>query len=254
MTTATATPTISSYSQWKSLSRAEFTLLRRNSLQLFYALIMPLLAPFIFRGLSEVEGVDGLLTMVVTMIALFGLVFVAYYNPLSALVNRREESVLQRLRAGEVSDRTILVAMATPGFTIGLLMALATIAISVPVLNLDVPANIPLLVVTLVVTACLFILMAGATAAYTRTAESAQITSMPFIMIVFIGAVVPLLNESSTLYQVGQFLPTAPIAAFIEVAWFGNGQNLGQPTAILVAWIVIAAATFRSKFRWAKRN
>ena len=237
-----------------SLIRAEFILLRRNSIQLFYAFIMPIAAPFLFRSLSEDEGVDGILAATVTMILLFGLVFVSYYNPLSAIVTRREQSVLLRLRAGEVSAPTILTAIAAPGFIIGLLMAAATIAVSVQALDLPVPTNIPLILLTLVLTVTMLIVFAYATAIVTRTAESAQITSMPIIMIALLGAAVPLLPESdSLLYEAAQFLPTAPVAELLAAGWFGPADDLVRPILIIVAWIALAALYCMKSFRWAKR-
>lgn len=257
MTTTVDTPRVSPFSRWASLTKAEFVLLRRNALQLFYALIMPLAAPFLFRDLADVEGVHGLLASVITLIVLFGLVFVAFYNPLSAIVNRREESVLQRLRGGEVSDATILTSVSAPGFLIGVLMAFATIAISVPALGLDIPVNIPLMIATILVTAAMFVVMAFATSISTRTAESAQITSMPFIILVFLGAAVPLMPDTTlTLYQIGQFLPTAPVAELLSASWFGpvDFAELGQPLLILLAWTVLPALYAAKRFRWAKRS
>ena len=118
-----------------ALSRAEFTLLRRNRVLLFNALVMPLVFPIALlivgsrAGDLEAAGVSTVLEI----FALFILVFVVYYNLLSVFTTRRDELVLKRLRTGESSDFQILAGPAVPSFVLTVVLSVivggATIAL-----------------------------------------------------------------------------------------------------------------------------
>ena len=255
--TTTETRTVSAFSQWTSLTKAEFTLLRRNTMQVMYAIALPLAVPLMFTQMAKREGIGEFLGMFVALILAIGLTFVSYYNTLSAAVNRREEQVLTWLRAGEVGDGTILASLVSPGFFLGLIMSVGMFAVAIAVLDLPIPTNIPLLAACVTATVVLFLLAGLATTIFTRTAESAQITSMPVIMLLTLGpGLIPMRNIlNDTLTTVTEFIPTTAMADVMSIAWFGGDlADAGKPMAILVGWIVLTAMIVATQVRWSRRG
>ena len=165
----------------------------RNRLTLIYAVVLPLL-PF---GLLLVDdnGARGAGANAVITALMMAALFPVYANLLSQFVSRRDEVVLKRLRTGESTDADIIVALALPG----LFVALTTSALAIPiavVLGQDPPLNPLLYALTVVVTLTLFVAFACWTAAWTRSAEAAQLTSMPVVVVVVLGQVATAFPEN----------------------------------------------------------
>lgn len=256
-----------------ALSRAEFTLLGRNRLLLFNALVLPLVFPvgilILARdgGLSDTAVASGL-----EMFALFLFVFVVYYNLLSVYATRRDELVLKRLRTGECSDTEILSGPAVPSW---LLTAVLTVLVGICVVGLGgrVPVN-PLLVALAVAGgAALFTALALITSAVTRNAEAAQITCMP-VMVVATAGLTSIRNAVPD--NVSQLLDLTPLAAIVDIlgtGWVGHPMPdsaaadttdpavgfvdtmtaAGGPLLVLTAWIVVSVLAARVYFRWEPR-
>lgn len=253
----TAVRTINPISQLVSLSHAEFVLLTRNVVQLFYAVVMPLMIPFLFANVTDSEGLDGLLASVITLSILFALLLVSYYNPLSALVNRREESTLQRLRAGELSDGLILLSVCMPGLIIGVIIPAITLFLAMKILNLPTPEHVWLIILATVLMLALLPLLAILTANFTRTAESAQMTSMPLITIMSVGSFAQMVPDSAptVLRVIVQAIPSGPFSDLMTMGWFGGVETstVLRATGIMLAWIIVCAGYAKLRFRWAPR-
>ena len=144
--------------------------------------------------------------------------FPVYASLLSQLVTRRDELVLKRLRTGESTDADIIVALALPG----LVIALTTSALTVPLavaLGQDPPLNPPLYALTVVGTLLLFVAFALWTAAWTRNAEAAQLTSMPVIALVILGQIATAFTDDVRRWT--DLTPGAAITDLVRVSWFG---------------------------------
>ena len=87
---------------------------------------------------------------VVTSLTAFTLLFVVYYNLVTALVARREELVLKRLRTGETSDAEILAGTAAPAVAIAWGQILIGAVAAVTAFGMGLPAN-PLVVLAAIV-------------------------------------------------------------------------------------------------------
>ncbi|MFZ2527685.1 MAG: ABC transporter permease [Rhodococcus sp. (in: high G+C Gram-positive bacteria)] len=256
-----------------ALSRAEFTLLGRNRLLLFNALVLPLVFPvgilILARdgGLSDTAVASGL-----EMFALFLFVFVVYYNLLSVYATRRDELVLKRLRTGECSDTEILSGPAVPSW---LLTVVLTVLVGICVVGLGgrAPVN-PLLVALAVVGgAALFTALALITSALTRNAEAAQITCMPVVVVATAGLTS---IRNAVPDNISQLLDLTPLAAIVDIlgtGWVGHPVTdpaaadttdpavgfvdtvtaAGGPLLVLAAWIVVSVLAARIYFRWEPR-
>jgi ABC-2 type transport system permease protein len=132
-----------------TLSRSEFTLLVRNRVLLFNALIMPLLFPVVVLIIgrnSDAGLTDTIVSSALEVFSLFLLVFLVYYNLLSAYATRRDELVLKRLRTGEATDNQILLGPAVPSFALTIVLTIVIVAV-IAVLGGGLPVNPILLVV-----------------------------------------------------------------------------------------------------------
>ena len=246
------------------LARTNVTVLMRNRLNLSYAILLPLL-PLGLLFLGE-RGDVGVGASNVSTVLLMALLFPVYYNVLSMVVTRRDELVLKRLRTGEARDAEILLSIAIPGTIITVVVALMTVPLSMAA-GLPLPVN-PLLVLVGILLACAtFAALAVWTAAWTRNAEAAQMTSLPIILLATIGLMRPGFPESSHVWF--GLTPGAALSDVVRVGWFGRTTELSSTEAVgfagtwaevapalgvLALWAVIAVVLARRSMRWEPRT
>jgi ABC-2 type transport system permease protein len=266
MSTATATDRFS-LRRTASLSRWNWTLLTRNRLALLYAIVMPLL-PLLLLLTGERGAEAGGASSITTMFLVAGL-FPVYYNILAQFVSRRDELVLKRMRTGEVRDTELIVSIAVPG----VLSALAIAAISVPVaaaLGQSLPVNPVLYVVGAVLSVTMFTAFAYWTAAWTRSAEAAQLTSLPIILLVSAGPLISAIPDmSDALRNIIELTPGAAMSELVRAGWFGlDGPEATktslefadtwkagvQPISTLLAWTVVGVSLAKRSMRWEPRS
>lgn len=246
------------------MARWNAVLLTRNKLALFYATVLPL-APLLLV-LAGARGDTGSGAAAIVSSVLVAGLFPVYYNVLSQFVNRRDELVLKRMRTGEVRDNELLAAIALPGVVI----ALAIIAVSVPIMaafGQPWPLNPLVVAVMAVATVVMFAAFAYWTAAWTRNAEAAQLTSLPIIMLAVIGQVS--ISFPDTLREIASYTPGAAITELVRVGWFGLAEGeasdpslafgdtwaaAAPPLLVLIAWTVIAVDLMRRSMRWEPRS
>lgn len=252
-----------------TLSRSEFTLLVRNRVLLFNALVMPLLFPVVVLvvGKRSDSGLtDQVVSSALEIFALFLLVFLVYYNLLSAYTTRRDELVLKRLRTGEATDNQILLGPAVPSFALTTVLTLVVAGL-VAALGGGTPVNPLLLVLGFGGGAALFAALALITSTFTRNAEAAQITSLPIILIAmagtgFLSGIVP---ES-----VDSLIDLTPMAAVLDVVnlgWIGTTdpdssalafvdtfEPALKPLLVIGAWILGSIVVAKTHFRWEPRG
>ncbi len=268
MTTSTApTATPSRLRRTLALAGAETRLLLRNRTAVVNSVLLPLLlvAGVPVAGL----GGDGPLgaRLAVTAIAVT-LVFLTYYNLVTTYVARREELVLQRMRSGELTPVEVLLGTATPTLLVTVVQVLLVLAGTAVIGEWSAPVDVVLPLVALVGGMALMTLLAAASTSFTRTAESAQITTLPLVVLASVtsGVMVPLAAFSD---QVAQVLRLTPIEPIVELArlglagqtwdgrtvdWAGAWAAAPQPLLVLAAWIAVAAVVASRVFVWAPRR
>src|SRR5690348_11936363 len=103
-----------------ALARAEGVLLRRNRIALLTALALPVAMVYSLKasGVLGAGGSRGAGSMLLIGLTVSALLLPVYYNLVTAMVARREELVLKRLRTGEATDAEILAGTAAPAITI----------------------------------------------------------------------------------------------------------------------------------------
>lgn len=245
------------------LARFNGLLLLRNRLAMVYGLVLPL-APLalLFAG-ERGDGGAGAAAIVTTLTV--AVLFPVYYNLLSQFVTRRDELVLKRLRTGETRDLELIGGLALPGVVIALTVA----AIAVPVamaLGQPAPLN-PAVYAAAVVVACgLFVAFALWTAAWTRNAEAAQMTSLPVILLAVVGQMSVGFPEEVRRWV--DLTPGAAVTELVRVGWFGFGEPgteqtldlaetwaaAGQPLLVLIVWTVLAVWLAARSMQWEPRT
>ncbi|HWT94972.1 MAG TPA: ABC transporter permease [Solirubrobacteraceae bacterium] len=249
------------------LARWNAVLLTRNRLAAVYAVVLPLLPLLLLlagdRG-AEATGAGAVVTMF-----LVTALFPVYYNVLAQFVNRRDELVLKRMRTGEVRDAELVASIALPG----VLCALVLTALAVPIaaaLGQSLPVNPLLYAVTAVLAVVMFTAFAYWTAAWTRSAEAAQLTSMPIIVLASLGPLASSMPEmSERLRDALSLTPGAAMADLVRIGWFGldgpgadqatlsfaeTWGQAGQPLAVMAVWAWIAITLARRSMRWEPRG
>lgn len=246
------------------LARTNATLMMRNRLTLSYAFVMPLL-PLALLLLGERGDVDGGSSAIGTTV-LMALMFPVYYNLLSMFVSRRDELVLKRLRTGEVRDPELVLSMALPGIVITVLVFLLTVAVAMAT-GLSFPLNPVMLLVGLLMACAAFTAFALWTASWTRTAEAAQMTSMPVVLLATVGLLKPAFPES--MHRWVDLLPGAAVSDLLRISWFGRSAELGSTETfgfwetwaqaapaigVLAGWTVLAVWLAWRSMQWEPRS
>ncbi|MBX6749448.1 MAG: ABC transporter permease [Micromonosporaceae bacterium] len=248
------------------LSRTEFTLFWRNKTAVVTALVLPA-AMVVFYARIDASATGGISVnaYILTGAVALMLLFVVYYNLVTAYVARREELVLKRLRTGEARDGEILAAGALPAAVVALAQTAVAVGIGAVLLDLPVPVNVVVLLVGLLGGIVVFALLAAASTAFTKTVEFAQISTLPVLMICVVGsgALVPLSVLPDAAAAVLRFVPLAPVVDLLRLGWVGGPDGAGfleafgragEPVAILVGWIVVGWLALRRWFRWEPRR
>ncbi|WP_035850971.1 ABC transporter permease [Kitasatospora azatica] len=248
----------------RALGRAELTLLLRNRTAVAVALLLPVGTVAAWRpamGQFAEGGAAGPLNeqLVSGGIGLV-LLYVVYYNLVTAYVARREELVLKRLRTGEPTDLEILAGTALPAVAVALAQCLALVAAGAALLHLGLPRRPELLLAGLALGVPLQAALAAASTAFTRSVELAQLTTAPLILLSAVGSgvLIPLGSMPQLMGEVCRWLPLTPVMELVRAGWIG-GSSAGAAQVLLElaaasAWTLFAAFAVRRWFRWEPRR
>lgn len=270
-TARTATPARAPRSRrLLALARAEILLLVRNRTTLFNAVALaPLLVAFIGVTGTDALPAEGARAMAGTLLGMLialALVIVIYYNLTTTFVARREELVLKRLLTGDVSRGEIIAAYTTPALVItAAQLVLGVVAMAIW-LELPQVQNAAWLAIAVVGGVVAFTLLAVASSGVTRTVETAQLTTLPVLMVAtaLSGMLVPLHLLPEMVEQVAQWTPMYPVVALVQhglgtpaldgTASSGAFADVQQPLLALALWIVLGALAARRWMRWEPRR
>lgn len=255
----------------RALAKAEYLQFRRNRTLVFMGTVFPIGMPLAMFFLARAEDGAASAWTVVTleMFAVVALLFVQYYSVLSMVTTRRGEGVLKRLRTGEAADWQIMAAPAVPGALLTVVGA-AVITAVVYAAGAPAPVNVGLMLLSLVGGLVVFTALALLTAAYTKDAEAAQVTSLPVIAVAVMGMASMREMLPERYAAIADYSPFAAVSDLLSLGavgrlgsdpatttaldFAGTVEQMVSPLAILVAWTVLALALVRRKFRWDDRG
>lgn len=252
----------------RSLALAELRLLLRNRTALFSAFVLPLAMVGLIASIELEDSELSTNAFLITSLLSFVLLVAVYYNLVTTYVARREELVLKRLRAGELTDREILAGVAVPGIAVALAQCVLAAVAGAVFLGLPVPVNAVLVVVALAGGIVVFVLLAAASAAFTRTTELAQVTTLPILLGCMWGSgvVLPLDMMPEHVADVLRVLPLTPVVDLLRLGWAGTTgsaapadfmgvlEPAAAPAGLLAVWLVLGTVAVRRWFRWEPRR
>lgn len=258
MSTTVTTP----MSRMAALARAELTLLGRSKGTLVTALFVPLVLPVsAHEAAKEMDLAEAGLTigeMVLPAAIGFSLLFAVYAALVGSLVARREELVLKRLRTGELRDTEILTGAALPAVTTGLAQSLVLAAGCAVLLDMKAPPAVHLSVLGLLLGLVMCAGLAAVTAAFTRTSESAQVTTLPllFLSMLASGMMVPLEILPDGIASFCELLPLTPVMTLVRGGFTGDlsASETLEAVAMAVGWVLLSVYAVRRWFRWEPRR
>ncbi len=258
MSATLTTPT----GRMRALARAELTLLGRSRGTLASAVLMPLVVPFsVWSAARDMDFKKSGLTVgtVVLPAAIgFSLLFAVYVALVGVFTARREELVLKRLRTGELRDTEIIAGSALPAAATALAQSLVLTVGCTVLLHVPAPRApylaVPALLLGLVMCASL----AALTSAFTRTTESAQVTSLPMVLVTMLGSgsAIPLEFLPDRLASVCELLPMTPVITLVRAGWTGDlsAHEVLGPVMTALAWTALGVFAVRRWFRWEPRR
>lgn len=247
-----------------ALVAGEARILLRNKTSVFTAVAMPFVMAFAFAGFSmDRAGLGVVLTMTLVGTALM---FVVYYTMVTSLVARREQLVLKRLLAGEPTPLEILLAPAVPLWALFVVQSLVAVGGAI-LLGASV-AQPWALALAVIGGATTWTALAIWSATWTRTVESAQLTTLPFILISLLlsGFSLPLSLLPEFAQDIAHWLPMTPVVDLINLGYGGvgiDGTVLAGPDLIratlgmllpLVLWTGFGVWQGLRSFRWDPRS
>lgn len=250
-TVSTTVSTITDRRTWSdalSITWAELLLIRRSTAVLFSAVLFPL-AMSVYVVLQREDTQQAGVAMVGAL-SLFFVLFTIYTTVTTTIVTRRQELYLKRLRSGEASDAAVMIGMTAPAVLLCVLQLVLVLA-TVFAIGVQVPPS-PLPVIAALVGLVVVNVLAGvATAAVTPNASAAQISTMPFILLVlggFIGSAV----APSTWWD---FTPGGAAVTLLRTGYdLPVEGSVVSALAGLVVWVVLASDLIRRRFAWEPRH
>ncbi|OIJ92054.1 ABC transporter permease [Streptomyces colonosanans] len=245
-----------------ALARAELILFTRSKGTLVAAVVVPFLLPFsVHTAAKDMNLEDAGLTIGLVMLPAaigFSLLFAVYSTLVGVFVTRREQLVLKRLRTGELRDTEILAGSALPAVFTGLTQTLILVAACTALLDVPAPHAPHLAVAGVLLGLVLCGGLAAVTAAWTRTTESAQVTSLPLVMVSAMGSgiMVPLQLLPDRLAAGCALLPLSPVITLVRGGWTGelSAYEAQRALVIALAWAGVTVFAVRRWFRWEPRR
>jgi ABC-2 type transport system permease protein len=248
-----------------ALSRAEAVLLRRNPMALLTALGTPLIGVVLLNAFPASGSVPLPGASVVVTVTAFALLFPLYYNLVTTLVARREQLVLKRLRSSECTDTEILIGAGAPAMTIAWGQTIIGVVVASLVLGMALPVNPALVIGAVLLGTVVFLLLAAASTAMTRTVEMAQLSTMPVVLVsMILGGLFPPAMLPGPLPWVAEFLPLTQV---VDLMWLGltgttrdgtggGGSFSGIVAALLIlgAWVAAGVLARPHFMRWEPRT
>lgn len=234
------------------IAAAELRQLLRNRLVAASALIIPLMfAAVLILTRDRFPGGTGSVVGL-TVIGLAGLG--VYVTATTTLATRRQTLFLKRLRSTTASDGSILAGLLLPVLAVNVVQ----IAVVLVVMGLvgSPPVDVLLVIVGVVVAQALFLALALLTSVLSRSAEHAQVTTLPLFLLSMGTAAWIAATGTDELGLVKRLLPGGAAVELMMDGWFGSsGWAQSAPTLVTATvWPVVAFVLARTYFQWDPRR
>jgi ABC-2 type transport system permease protein len=226
----------------------EARLLIRNAEQLLLALVIPLAILIAGRFASSSIGSLELLGPSVLALAVWSSAFTSV--AISTAFERRY-GVLERLATTPLGKPGLLAgkALAVIMIMFGQLVILAGAALGLGWRPRFTLLSAGLAVILVILAAATFVSLALLLAGRLRAETTLGVANLIYVILVIGGAlIIPLERYPAALRPVIEALPTAALGEGLRAA--ANGQLLGWPVLVLLAWLLAAGLAAWKGFRW----
>ena len=229
-----------------AIAHAELRIMIRNKAVAMVAVLIPIVVAFAI-GIAPTPNIAA-------QAILFMLLIGIYVTATTTLSTRRRELFLKRLRSGAASDTSVIIGLIAPAVVV----TCAQVALMFAVASATayaMPQNVALLIIAVLAGAIMCAGMAFATSAFTKSAEAAQVTTMPFIIASLGGALLVTLQGTTHFAWAGRLLPGGAIVELIIGAWKGTAWVNAWPALLaLSAWTFIGVTAAVRFFKWEPRS
>lgn len=226
----------------------EARLLIRNGEQLLLALVIPLAILIASRFVNSSFANLELLGPSVLALAVWSSAFTS--TAITTAFERRY-GVLERLattplgKPGLLAGKSLAVIM----IMIGQLVILASAALALGWRPSFTPLSALLAVLLVILATATFVCLALFLAGRLRAESVLGVANLIYVILLLGGAlIIPVARYPAALRPVIEALPTAALGEGLRAA--ANGQLLGWPVVVLLAWLVAAGLAAWKGFRW----
>ncbi|WP_029089985.1 ABC transporter permease [Brevibacterium album] len=232
-----------------TIAKYEAIQMLRDPLVIIMSTVMPLgMAGFLYWQIGDVD-----ISPVAAMIPFIMGAFVVYGAAVTALASRRQNLFLKRLRCTAESDAGIVLGLVSTLVLLAVIEAVGVLAVFA-VLQTP-PANILLTVVVGILVLALYVGFALATAGFTKSADSAQVTTIPVAMGLIGIATWVMVTGTETLTGLKLALPGGAAVELALGAWRGiEWADAAIPMLITLVWTAIAFLAAKVFFKWEPRR
>jgi len=245
--------------------RTELKLFWREPADLFFTALLPVVFLVLFAAIFGNERIDERGGIRVAHLQVPGFIALAivsatFVSLAISLVVKRERAVLKRARATPVAPAVVFGGLVAKSILVALVVAAALMLVGGLLYDVTLSlAQLPALLVALVVGAAAFCCLGVAVTAVIGSEEAAPaITNAVTLPLFFIsGIFVPETELPDGLATAGDVLPVGPLVDALAVAFdpaaTGAGIAAGE-LAIVAAWGAAGLALAIAGFRWTPRR
>ncbi len=264
-----AKPVTRALAQLSTLTRYNLLALRRNPAASFFTVVLPLLFLVIFSAIlgNEMVRIDEqsepvrLATLYVPGILALALVSATTVNLTITNVNRREIGLLKRLRSSPLRPSTYMLGELVTGLLIVLFMAVLLISVGWIVFDASLRlAAIPMLLLTILITAPAFSALALAMSTIIGSVSAAPaVTNMFVLPLYFVsGVFFPTTEDSPTIITfIGDVFPIRHLVNALSDGFNPTLTGVTWPwqdLLVVAAWGVFGVLVAVRRFQWVPRK
>jgi ABC-2 type transport system permease protein len=226
----------------------ETRLLIRNGEQLLLALVIPL--AILVAGQFTDVSIGGLDLLAPSVLAL-AVWSSAFTSTAITTAFERRYGVLERLATTPLGKPGLLAgkALAVILIMFGQLVILSGAALALGWRPGFTPLSALQAVLLVILATATFVCLALLLAGRLRAESTLAVANLIYVLLLIGGAlIIPLQRYPSVLRPVIEILPTAALGEGLRAA--ANGQLLGWPVLVLLAWLLAAGIAAWKGFRW----
>lgn len=237
-TVSNSAPNVRAWPAWLVLAVAEIRLITRNRTFLLTALTFPVALGWavLFMGSGPDGGTAGATAALQLGVMLS---FTVFMGSTMTLASRREQLYLQRLRTSPASTASIVAGLIVPLAAVVLIQS--ALVLGATAIGLSAPAQ-PLFLIAAFVMGVLTCAGLGfVTATFTKTSESAQVTTTPGFGVFFVGLLWVIFTPTGELTWYQLAVPGGAVAELMRLGW--DGAAVADVSVLITGVLASLVAT-----------